>query len=111
VLVVAVLAAPSGAQPAVVGLTLADAVSRAMEASHRLAESRARKVGADAAVRVRSAAGGPTATASASYTRTNHVDEFGFPQPDGTLRLIYPDVPDNVVTRIGGQWPIYTAGR
>lgn len=111
VLVLAALAAPSGAQPAAVSLTLADAVSRAMEASHRLAESRARQEGADATVRVRHASSGPTATASASYMRTNHVDEFGFPQSDGTLRLIYPDVPDNVVTRIGGQWPIYTAGR
>lgn len=111
VLVLAGVTAPADAQPASILLTLQDAVSRAMEASHRLAESRARKAGADATVRVRHAAAGPTATASASYTRTNHVDEFGFPQPDGSLRIFYPDVPDNVVTRIGGQWPIYTAGR
>jgi outer membrane protein TolC len=111
ILVAGGLAAPVGAQPTSIRLTVSDAVSRAMDASHRLAESRARKEGADATVRVRHAAGGPTATASAAYTRTNHVDEFGFPQPDGTLGIIYPDVPDNVVTRIGAQWPIYTAGR
>jgi outer membrane protein TolC len=111
VLVLAGSAAGINAQPASIRLTLQDAVSRAIETSHRLAESRARKEGADATVRVQHAAAGPTATASAAYTRTNHVNEFGFIQPDGSLRIFYPDVPDNVITRIGGQWPIYTAGR
>ena len=29
------------------------------------------------------------------------MQEFGFPQPDGSLRLIYPDVPDNCASRGG----------
>ena len=41
------------------------------------------------------------------YTRTNHVDEFGIPGG----RLIYPDIPDNVRSRVDLQWPIYTGGR
>ena len=53
----------------------------------------------------------PTLTASAGYTRTNHVDEFGIPQPNGTTRLIYPDIPDNFRSRVELAWPIYTGGR
>ena len=104
-------ASPLLAQPAAERLSLNDAVARAFEASHRLAEARARQEGAQATVQVRHAAGRPTAGATAGYTRTNHVDEFGFPTPDGRLNILYPDVPDNFVSRVGAQWPIYTAGR
>ena len=55
-LVLAGSAAGVGAQPASIRVTLQDAVSRAIETSHRLAESRARKEGADATVRVQQAA-------------------------------------------------------
>jgi outer membrane protein TolC len=100
------------AQAPVVRLTLDDAVSRAFETSHRLAEAQARQQGAEATVQVRKAAAGPTAGATAGYTRTNHVDEFGFPSPDGSrINILYPDVPDNFITRVGAQWPIYTSGR
>jgi outer membrane protein TolC len=105
------LAAPSAAQPPTVTLTVTEAVARAFDASHRLAEARARHEGAQATVRVRQAASMPTATASAGYSRTNHVDEFGFPSPDRGFQVLYPDVPDNFLTRVGAQWPIYTAGR
>ena len=101
----------AAAQP-VLRLTLAEAVSRAFATSHRLGEAQARQDGAQATVQIRQAASRPTATATAGYTRTNHVDEFGFPSPDGSrLNILYPDVPDNFVTRVGAQWPIYTAGR
>lgn len=105
------LAVPSAAQPPTVTLTVTEAVARAFDASHRLAEARARHDGAEATVRVRQAASMPTATASAGYSRTNHVDEFGFPSPDRGLQIFYPDVPDNFQTRVAAQWPIYTAGR
>jgi len=104
-------ASPLLAQSAVEPLTVSDAVSRAFEASHKLAEARARQEGAQATVQVRQAGGKPTASATAGYTRTNHVDPFGFPTPDGRLNILYPDVPDNFMTRVAGQWPIYTAGR
>lgn len=106
-----VAAPPAVAQPTL-SITLDEAIARAFEASHRLAESKAREDGAQATVQVRQAASRPTATATGGYTRTNHVDEFGFPSADGSrFNVIYPDVPDNFVTRVGGQWPIYTAGR
>lgn len=105
------VAGPAAAQPAL-RITLDEAVARAFEASHRLAESLARQDGAQATVQVRHAALRPTATAAAGYTRTNHIEEFGVPSADGSrFNVIYPDVPDNFTTRVGGQWPIYTAGR
>lgn len=94
-----------------VRLTLADAVTRAVETSHRLAEGRARQEGAEATVRVRHAADQPTVAVSGGYSRTNHVDVFGIPQPDGNLRIVYPDIPDNYRARVEMQWPIYTGGR
>jgi outer membrane protein TolC len=108
VMCLGVLASSSGAQPAPVRLTVSDAVSRAFEASHRLAEGRARHEGAEATVRVRQAASKPTATATAGYTRTNHVDEFGFPE-GGRIRVSTGRTRQRDV-RIGAQWPIYTSG-
>ena len=49
----------------------------------------------------------PQVALLAGYARTNHVDEFGIPGG----RLIYPDIPDNIRSRVDLQWPIYTAGR
>ena len=99
------------AQPAPEPLTLADAISRAMAASHRLAEIRAREAGARAVVQARDALDKPTWAASVQYQRTNHVIPFGFTQPDGSRFDIYPDIPDNLISRVGFQWPIYTSGR
>jgi outer membrane protein len=109
-MLVAVGAAPATAQSAS-PLTLEDAVARALATSHRLAEAQARREGAEAEIRVRHAAKQPTAVLSGGYTRTNHVDEFAVPQPGGALRILYPDVPNNYVTRASFQWPIYTGGR
>jgi outer membrane protein len=108
----AFLSAPALAQ-APVRLTLADAVARSVDASHRLAELAARQQGAEAAVQGRHAAGMPQVSAQAGYTRTNHVDEFGIVKPTTppTFQVIYPDIPDNLRTRLDLQWPIYTFGR
>lgn len=99
------------AQPAPVRVTLDEAVTRAVDASHRLAEARARRQAADAVIEIRRRSDDPTLTASAGYTRTNHIDEFGVPQPNGQLRVIYPDIPDNYRTRLELVWPVYTSGR
>lgn len=101
---------PLAAQPAPVRLTVADAITRGFETSHRLAEVRAREQGAQAALRGAQAAAKPVATASGGYTRTNHVEEFAFNQ-GGARVVVYPDIPDNFGTRVGFQWPIYTSGR
>ena len=96
--------------PAVVRLTLDEARARALEASHRLAEARARESVALGALAAREAALLPTVSASAGYTRTNHVLEFVVPGPLGPL-VVYPDVPDNYRSRVDLQWAVYTGGR
>lgn len=109
-LLVALAPLPLAAQPAPIRLTLADAIARAFETSHRMAEVRAREQGAQAAVRGAHVADRPIITASAGYMRTNHVTEYAFGQ--GSARqVVYPDVPDNLMSRVSFQWPIYTSGR
>jgi outer membrane protein len=98
-------------QPVPARLTLDEAVTRALRASHVLAELRAREGAAAAALDQRRAADLPVVSAQAGYQRTNHVEEFGFGQPDGSFKVIYPDVPDNWRSRLDLQWPIYTGGR
>jgi outer membrane protein len=114
-LLVVVLTAGAAAQPSApppgARLTLGEAIVRATETSHRLAELRAREGAARAAVGGRAAARRPTVAAQLGYTRTNRVEEFGVRTPDGAFRLLYPDVPDNYRSRLELQWPIYTGGR
>ena len=99
------------AQSAPVRLTLDEAIARGIDASHRLEDLSARQAAARAAVDQRQAAERPQVAAIASYTRTNHVEEFSVPNASGGVRVIYPDIPDNVRSRIDLQWPIYTGGR
>ena len=99
------------AEPVPARLTLEQALARADTESHRLAELRAREGAAGAVLAARRAADLPVVSAQAGYQRTNHVEEFGLLQPDGSIGILYPDVPDNWRTRLDLQWPIYTGGR
>jgi len=99
------------AQDALVRLTLDDALARGLEASHRLAEMGARVEASEAREAGRDAADRPQIALVGGYTRTNHIDEFGVPQSDGSLRVIFPDIPDNYRARLDLAWPIYTWGR
>lgn len=110
-LLMAAEAGPGAQTTPTVRLTLEDAQARALAASHRLAEARAREAAARSVILARDAADRPTVTASAGYTRTNHVVEFTVPGSTGAPRVLYPDVPDNYVTRLNLQWPIYSGGR
>jgi outer membrane protein len=101
----------ASAQTPPLRLTLDDAIARGLEASHRLEELSARQDAARAIEGQREAAERPQIAATASYTRTNHVEEFSVPNATGGVRVIYPDIPDNVRSRIDLQWPIYTGGR
>jgi outer membrane protein TolC len=94
-----------------VRLSLADAIARGFANSHRLAEARAREDGAKAAATSADLADKPIVGVSAGYMRTNHVTEFSFPQLNSTRLVVYPDIPNNVTSRVGFQWPIYTSGR
>ena len=105
------IATAANAQQAAVRLSLADAIRRGFENSHRLAEARAREEGARAAAASADLADKPTFNANAGYSRTNHVLNFGFPRPDGALVVVFPDIPNNFTTRLSFQWPIYTSGR
>jgi outer membrane protein len=105
-------AAPiAAAQESAVRVTLDEAIARGIAESQRLAELQAREEGAAAAAAGRRAAGLPAVALQGGYTRTNHVEEFGVPQPGQPLRIIYPDIPDNYRSRVDLQWPIYTGGR
>jgi outer membrane protein len=102
----------AAAQEGPVTLTLPDAVTRAEQNSHRLAELQARVDVAAAVQAGRDAAGRPVLAVLGGYMRTNHVDEFRLvPLPGAPSRILYPDVPDNYRARLDLQWPIYTAGR
>ena len=97
--------------PPTLRLTLEDALSKAVETSHRIAEAQARESAAQAGVAIRESAERPTVTANAGYTRTNHVLPFSVPSPGGIPLLVYPDVPNNYTARLEMRWPIYTGGR
>ena len=106
------VAAGAGAQtPLALRLTVEDAQARALAASHRLAEARAREAAARSVVLSREAADRPTITGSGGYTRTNHVIPFTVPGSTGVPVVIYPDVPSNYLARVNLQWPIYSGGR
>ena len=107
----ALASSAAGQEAPLVRLTLDEAQARAREASHRLAEARARESVAQATVTVQESADRPTIAALASYTRTNHVTPFIVPSSIGPPRVLYPDVPDNYHSRLDLQWPIYTGGR
>ena len=103
--------AAAAQEAAALRVSLEDAQSRAVGASHRLAEVRARAATADATIAVRQAADRPIVALGAGYTRTNHVTEFVVPSSTGVPRVLYPDAPDNYRTRLDLQWPIYSGGR
>jgi outer membrane protein len=105
-----VFAQAAGA-PSPLSLTLEDAVSRGLAASHRVDEATARRDVAEAGVGARHAATLPQVAAVGGYTRTNHVETFGILLPNNQLRVIYPDIPDNYRSRLDVQFPIYTGGR
>jgi outer membrane protein len=117
IFMIAVFAAAPRAQQAgqsvpAMPIALEEAQARAEQASHRLAEARAREAAAQGTVDVRAAADRPLVSASAGYTRTNHVTPFFVPSlGGGSLQPIYPDIPDNYRTRLDLQWPIYNGGR
>ena len=98
-------------QPLPPRLTVEEAIARATATSHRLAEMREHNGAADAVVDERNAARKPTVAAQAGYTRTNHVDPLRVFTPGEGLQVLYPDVPDNYLTRVELKWPIYSGGR
>ena len=91
-------------------LTLADAISRG-RTSHRIAEVRAREEGARPQPRERGARQAADRQCKRELHRTNHVEEFSFPQPDGSFLSCIPTSRQPRDPRVSFQWPIYTSGR
>jgi len=112
VLILAVLgaAARAGAQTPL-SLSLDEAIRRGIEQAPRLAEARARETAAGETAVSRAALGLPTLTTVGGFVRTNHVDEFGVPQANGTVRILFPDIPNNYRVRAELDVPLFTAGR
>lgn len=92
-------------------LTLADALERARVASPRLARLDALRRAAEADELLAQAAKKPDLDVAGSYTRLSDVPELAIPRPDGTLRTIFPNIPDNYAARLGAAVPLYTGGR
>jgi outer membrane protein TolC len=92
-------------------LSLAEAETRAIAASHRLAEAQARAGAAEANAALTDAADRPVVRSSAYYQRTRHVTPFVTLGAPGGLTVLYPDLPDNYLTRLDFQWPIFDGGR
>jgi outer membrane protein len=97
----------AAAQAPNVRLTLDQAIAQGLETSHRLAEIGARQDAALAVEAQSRSASMPQIALTAGYMRTNHVEEFVIPPG----RLIYPDIPDNLRSRVDFAWPIYNGGR
>lgn len=92
-------------------LSLDDAVARARAVAPRIAEAAARVESAGATIDSQAAQRRPTVSAGAAYQRTNHVDEYGIPQPNGTVKVLFPDIPNNLRARADAALPLYTGGR
>ena len=80
-------------------LTLEEAIRRGVETAPRLIASRARESAATSEVAARNALRLPTVRTIAGYQRQNHVEEFGFVQPNGVTRIVFPDIPNNYLVR------------
>ena len=111
VVLILVGAAAAAAQTLPISLSLDDALTRATATAPRLAEAAARQEAAAATVTSRQSLKRPSLTASAGYLRTNHVDEFGIPQAGGSLRVLFPDIPNNYRGRADAAMALYTGGR
>ena len=92
-------------------LSLDDAIGRAVAAAPRIAAARARTRAANETAESRAALASPVATAISGFTRTNHIDPLGIPGVNGTINVLFPDIPDNYMAAAQIAVPIYTAGR
>lgn len=104
-------AAPLAAQDGPLKLTLDEAIEQTQKNSLRVAELQAREDAAKANEEGRGAAQRPSVALQGGYMRTNHVQEFAFETPGGPRQVVYPDIPDNVRSRIDVQWLFYSGGR
>jgi outer membrane protein TolC len=96
--------------PAVIRLTVDEAVERALAHSPRLRGLGATDAAAGAAVDQARADAKPRLDLSLGYTRFSDVPEFVVGIPGNTTPF-FPNIPDNPRVRIGASYPLYTGGR
>jgi outer membrane protein TolC len=92
-------------------LSLSEVVERAVATSARLRALEQGRTGAEAQLRGARAGRLPTADLTAGYTRRSNIAELTIPSPEGPPRTLFPNLPDNVVTRLAVAVPVYTGGR
>jgi outer membrane protein TolC len=103
--------APGDPLPAPARLTLAEALSRAREASAHLAELRSLAAAAGAGLTGARAERLPKIDASANYTRQSDVPELRLTLPGLGTETVFPNIPDNYRGHLGLELPLYTSGR
>jgi outer membrane protein TolC len=96
--------------PAVVRLTLDDALERARASSARLTSLDALTRAAAQGVRGAEALRRPELDLQASYTRNSNVPELILSFPGAAPGTIFPNLPNNWRSRVGATLPIYTGG-
>ena len=115
VLAVFALALGAGASaqeaPAVLRLTLEDARQRAQASAPSVERARALERVARADVDLARANRKPQVELSAGYTRQSDVPELTLALPGESPRTLFPNIPSNYRSRLGGTMPLYTGGR
>ncbi|HVR72325.1 MAG TPA: TolC family protein, partial [Vicinamibacteria bacterium] len=104
-------APPEAAAPPVLRLSLGEALARARASAPAVERARALEEAAQADADVSRAAKRPQIELSAGYTRQSDVPELTLALPGAPPRTIFPNIPDNYRTRLGGVLPLYTGGR
>jgi outer membrane protein TolC len=92
-------------------MTLDQAVENALKESPRIDQKEALLRAARSDLKVASASRWPNVDLSAGYLRRSHVPELTMRMPDGTQRVLFPDIPDNYRARAGVALPLFTGGR
>jgi len=91
-------------------LSLTQAIERARSSSPRLRELESLENAALADEHRARAGRWPDVDAGGGYSRLSDVPEFAIAQPDGTVRTIFPNIPNNYSARVGLAVPLYTGG-
>ena len=111
VAIVVLVSAPLMGAQAPAAITIDEAITRGLARSPVVAEARAKEAAALATAQARAALRQPMITATGGLLRTNHVEEFGVPQANGTVRILFPDIPVNYQARAQFTVPLFTSGR
>ena len=103
--------AEGDAAPEVLRLTLAGALERARAVSASLHALDADVRAAEANIRMAAADRRPGVEVSGGYSRLSNVPELALDLPDGSRRVIFPNVQDWWSAQLAARYPLYAGGR